>query len=147
MAELAKTWDDRSSKLAQRRRHYETIFVVSPAVEESTLKALTDKLTQVLKEAGAEILRQDHWGKLRMAYEIEKHATGDYFYYRYIGGINCVAALERALKLDASILRYQTVRLSEDLTNEEIQALIERAPKEASVPPNVSVDDESPDFH
>jgi small subunit ribosomal protein S6 len=127
----------------KRQRHYETIFILSPALTETVLKQIAERSAKILTDTKAASLRQDDWGKKRMAYSIAKHAMGHYFYFRYIGTQETVAALERSLKLDANVLRFMTVKLSEQpLTQEQVDTLVERAPREVSSVPSARGDDE-----
>ncbi len=146
MAQAASVIENWSTKLSKVKRHYEIVFVLSPTIDAAKTEEVLGKLDRIGKETGAEFLRKDNWGKMRMAYEIEKHQTGHYFYYRFISARESVRELERAMRLDSTFLRFQTVRLSDDLSEADIQSLIERAPKEASVAPNSRSEEESPDF-
>lgn|GEM_PF-5944153 len=153
MAEVAKETGKKETELVnyreslkQRRRDYETIFILSPTLDNKNVEELTSKAAQTLKGTDATVLRQDNWGKLRMAYEIEKHNQGHYFYFRYIGNGVSVQALERLMKLDTAFLRYQTVRLSEDLSEEEIEKLKQKIPNEKINPPHLFAEDEG-DFN
>lgn len=133
----AKALIDRTKTIEARKRHYECIFIFSPAMDEAAVTALLGKAVAEIEKNDGEMLRKDDWGKMRMAYEIEKHAQGRYFYVRYIAPIKAIAAFERILKLDANCLRFQTVKLSDDLSSQEIQDLIQKAPNEVPKAPNV----------
>ena len=126
----------------KRQREYETIFILSPSIAEGAVKDIVGRTSKILSDTKATSLRQDDWGKKRMAYSINKHAMGHYFYFRYIGTQETVAAFERSLKLDANVLRFMTVRLSDPLSQDEIQTLVERAPKEATQAPSARPDDD-----
>jgi small subunit ribosomal protein S6 len=130
------------SAASRRQRHYETVFIISPALNETQVSEITDRLNKALIDAGATMLRQDNWGKKRMAYMINKHAMGNYFYYRFAATVDAVHAFERLLKLEAAVLRLMTVKLSEPLSAEEIKALAEKAPREQSAAPALRMDSE-----
>jgi len=130
------------NELKGRKRHYETIFIVNPQMSDADAKELIEKNSKVLSQYGGTSLRQDDWGKRRMAYIIEKHQMGRYIYFRYIAPAKAVSELERSLKLDAQVMRYQTVKLSEVLSQEEIDSSIERATREASSSPAYRQDEE-----
>lgn len=142
MAETKVLIDLNAAKKSQR--HYETIFILSPALTDAVVKETTDKNVKLASDLGATVLRQDDWGKRRMAYSIERHAMGRYIFLRYIGTEECVRAIERSLKLDANVLRFQSVRLSDPLSADEIRDLVERAPREASSAPSVRGEDDEP---
>lgn len=143
MATAAVKFDPEQHRksVSERRRHYESIFVLNPGMEQKTVESFIEKLAQILTSTEASLLRQDDWGKLRMAYEMDKHAQGRYFYFRFIGSESTLRAFERALKLEASVLRFQSVRLSDNLSQTEIDDLLQRAPREPSNPPNNQSDD------
>ena len=128
------------SSASKRQRHYETVFILSPALNESQVSEITTRMSKALTDAGAQILRQDSWGKKRMAYMIQKHAMGNYFYFRYISTTDGVKAFERLLKLEAAVLRLMTVNLSEPLSETEIKVLVEKAPREQSAAPALRMD-------
>lgn len=125
---------------AKRQRHYETVFILSPALSEAQVTEITTRVSKALTDTGAQMLRQDSWGKKRMAYMINKHAMGNYFYYRYVATTDGVKAFERLLKLEAGVLRLMTVSLSEPLSETEIKALVEKAPREQSAAPALRMD-------
>jgi small subunit ribosomal protein S6 len=126
----------------KRQRHYETVFILSPSISEPAIKTIVERSSKILSDNKGISLRQDDWGKKRMAYAIMKHAMGHYFYFRYIGTQEGVLALERSLKLDANVLRYMTVRISDPLSQEDINGLVERAPKEPTSAPSARSDDD-----
>lgn len=126
----------------KRQRHYESIFILSPSISETVVKDILERTNRILSEHKAISLRQDDWAKRRMAYMIDKHAMGHYFYFRYVGTQEAVVAFERSLKLDANVLRFMTVKLSEALNQEAIKDLVERAPKEPSSVPSARPDDD-----
>jgi len=128
---------DRKAILAARRRDYEIIFILSPSVDASRETDLLNRVKAALTESGGEFLRLDDWGKLRMAYEINKHLQGHYFYLRFLGNGNVVKAVERIMKLDPDYLRFQSVRLSDDLSEAEMAQLRQKVPTDKVTPPHV----------
>lgn len=134
------------SDVAKRQRHYETVFILSPALSDAQATEIITRVTKSLTDAGAAMLRQDNWGKKRMAYMINKHGMGNYYYYRYVATQEAVKAFERLLKLDAGVLRLMTIKLSEPLSADAIKALVEKAPREPSQAPSIRQDFEEPAF-
>jgi small subunit ribosomal protein S6 len=59
---------------------------------------------------GGSIVKAEHWGKRKLAYEIEKQREG-YYSIMYIDqDTDALPELERNLKLYTSVLRYLIVR-------------------------------------
>lgn len=132
----------RPAEIGSRQRHYETIFILSPLVNDPEAKEVAEKNLKVLNQFNATVLRQDEWGKRRMAHPMEKHQVGRYFFFRFVSTAQALKEFERSLKLDARVIRFASVVLSEPLSKTEIQDLIERAPREASSSPSIRQDDD-----
>ena len=60
-------------------RNYETVFIVTPVLNESQVQETVEKFTQVLKENSAAIVSTEAWGLRKLAYPIQKKSTGYYF--------------------------------------------------------------------
>jgi small subunit ribosomal protein S6 len=95
-------------------RKYETIYIVKPDLAEDELKALTDKVQDVIAGNGGDLKRLEDWGVRKLAYVIKKSPRGRYVYLRYDGVETLVAELERRLRLDDRILRYLTVKIEKE---------------------------------
>lgn len=91
-------------------REYDTTFIVQPEISEEGREAMLQKLRGVLERAGAVPLEVDDAGKRKLAYEIGKFQKGHYLSLFYLDQGKSVAELERALRLDESVLRFLTVR-------------------------------------
>ncbi len=132
----------RPNEIGARERHYETIFILSPLVNDPEAKEVAEKNIKVLTQFKATMLRQDEWGKKRMAHPMEKHQVGRYYYFRFIGTAQALKEFERSLKLDARVIRFSSVSLSKPLSKTEIQDLVEKAPREASSVPALRQEDD-----
>ncbi len=72
-------------------RKYETIYIVKPDLAEDELKALTDKVQDVIAGNGGDLKRLEDWGIRKLAYAINKFPRGRYVYLRYDGVETLVA--------------------------------------------------------
>jgi len=100
-------------------REYETTFIVQPEISDEARDAFLAKLDGELESKGGVRLMLDDWGKRKLAYEIENFQKGHYYSLKYLDAGAVVAPLERLLKLEESILRYLTVRVTEDVADIE----------------------------
>ncbi len=91
-------------------REFDTTFIVQPEISEEGREALLAKLRGVLERAGATPLEIDDMGKKKLAYEIRRFQKGHYLSFLYLDSGKAVGEIERALRLDESILRFLTVR-------------------------------------
>lgn len=96
-------------------RTYETIFIVHPDVVGDQYSAVVDKFKGILSEQGAEILKVDEWGTRKLAYQVKKQGRGTYVLTAYQAGPEVVAELERRMRIDEAIIKYQTVYLEKGL--------------------------------
>lgn len=95
-------------------RMYETIYIVKPDLAEEENKALTARITEVIATMNGEVRKLEDWGVRKLAYPINKVTRGRYMYLRSDGDAALIAELERRLRLDERVMRYQTVKLEKD---------------------------------
>jgi small subunit ribosomal protein S6 len=125
-------------------REYEFTIVVQPEISEEGLEGLCQKLEGVLERAGATRLFYEDWGRRRLAYEIQKFQKGHYLVMHFLDEGQAVPQIERAARLEDSVLRFLTVLAEEDvddiearkaesvkLEEERKQKAAERAAREA----------------
>jgi small subunit ribosomal protein S6 len=96
-------------------REFETTFILQPEITEEGAKAINERLDSILERHGAHRLLCDDDGKRRLAFEIRHFQKGHYFTLHYFDGGKVVPELERALRLDESVLRFLTVRVSDEV--------------------------------
>ena len=96
-------------------REFDTTFIVQPEISEEARDNLIARLKGVLERAGAVPLEVEDMGKRKLAYEIKHFQKGHYLSLFYADTGKAVAELERALRIDESILRFLTVRRSDDI--------------------------------
>jgi small subunit ribosomal protein S6 len=98
-------------------REYEFTFVVQPEITEEGLEGLRQKLEGALERSGATRLFYEDWGRRRLAYEIQRFQKGHYLVLHYLDEGQAVPELERAARLDDSVLRFLTVLANDDVTD------------------------------
>ena len=100
-------------------REYDTTIIVQPEITEEARETLIARLRGVLERAGAVPLEVEDMGKRKLAYEIRRFQKGHYLSVFYADSGKAVSDLERALRLDESILRFLTVRQDGEVTDIE----------------------------
>lgn len=96
-------------------RMYETIIIVQPDLGEEDLKGLNAKVEDVIVSMNGDFKRMDDWGLRKLAYPINKCTRGRYYYLRFDGDAALIAELERRLRLDDKVIRYQSVKLEKEV--------------------------------
>jgi len=90
---------------------YETVIVLTPLLSEDVAKEALAKFKSIITDNGAEIIAEDNWGLRKLAYPIEKKASGFFHLTEYKAEGELINKLELELKRDERVLRFLTVRL------------------------------------
>jgi len=101
-----------------KMREYETLFIFRPDTSDEEVNRVVERVKQIIDERKGLILQARSWGKRKLAYEIQKHMKGIYFYVRYISLGDTVHEIERNFKMIESVIKYQTVKIADDVDME-----------------------------
>lgn len=111
-------------------REYETIIIINPELTDEAVNEVMDRLKGTLTKMKAELLREDAWGKRKMAFEAKKHTKkhprGNYQILHYAGPVGVVEELERIMRNTESVLRFTTNLFGEVTDIEAKRAEIEK---------------------
>src|SRR5277367_7083306 len=101
-------------------RLYDLVFIVRPATPEEEIKKVLLTLEHTCAEKGAKIEKAESWGTRKLAYKVMKHREGIYFYQQVrTSHGELLHELERRLGVLDAVIKYQTVRLDEDLKRQK----------------------------
>ncbi len=89
---------------------YETLFFTRPEITEDELKALMGKLEGAIGRYGGQVEKVDHWGKRRLAFEVEKLNEGHYTLVEFKGSHDVLKELERFYLINQDVLRFITTK-------------------------------------
>lgn len=89
---------------------YETAFLISPKLEEEETSKVIAQMADVISKGKGKMIKEDRWGKRKLAYPIEKFEEAFYVFFHYEGKPDIPFELERRFKQTESILRFMTVR-------------------------------------
>ena len=117
-------------------RDYELVYVFDSSLEEPQVTERLDKFHTLLTSAESPepITAISHWGKRTLAYAIAGKDTGYYVVVQFRTQPELLGELERAIKLEDSVMRYLIV-LNEGL------APVGAAPNAEDAPATRSDDD------
>lgn len=87
---------------------YELLVIHTPALTEQAHREALDKLKAVLAKNGAEVTKEDVWGKRRLAYLIEKQREGYYTILQFTAASTgpALAELDRFCKIEETVIRH-----------------------------------------
>jgi len=94
-------------------REYESTLIIQPEISDEGVETLQQRLDGILEGFGAIRLLYDDLGKRRLAYEIQNFQKGRYVMFRFLDDGSHVKAIERALGLEDSIIRFLTVQVDD----------------------------------
>ncbi len=101
-------------------RLYDLIFIVRPATPEDEIKKVLTTIEHACAEKGAKIEKTEYWGTRKLAYKVMKHREGIYVYQQVrTNHGELVHELERRLGVLDAVIKYQTVRLDEDMKRQK----------------------------
>src|ERR1700687_2332375 len=101
-------------------RLYDMIYIHRPATPEEDIKKVLSVIEHTCTEKGGKIDKAEHWGTRKLAYRVAKHREGMYFYQQiHTSHPDLIAELERRLRVQDAVIKYQTVRLDEDLKRQK----------------------------
>ncbi len=116
----------RKTERGLRMRYYETLYLINPNLEDEDYRAVVDKFNSFVEKNKGVVIRVDEWGKKTLAYNIKKFDKGYYVLLQYCGEPILIDKLQRDLKLDDRVLKFQTVKLSDNEDPEELKAKAEQ---------------------
>lgn len=88
---------------------YETIYIISPTIDEEQVKAIVEKFGSLVSENG-ELEKVEEWGKKKFAYEVQDQKEGYYVLMNFSANPDFPAELERNFKITENVLKYLIVR-------------------------------------
>lgn len=89
---------------------YEVMYIIRPEADEEAVKAVSEKLSNVIASNQGEVEKFENIGKRRLAYEIDKIREGIYGLIYFNGTGATVAELDRIMKIDDQLIRHMIVR-------------------------------------
>lgn len=117
---------------------YETAFLISPTLEEEETEKIITQMAGVISKMKGKMIKEDRWGKRRLAYQIKKHEEAFYVFFHYEGESAIPNELERRFKQSEAILRFLTVK-KESKENIRKKRKEVSPPVEVQEPPPVEV--------
>ena len=87
-------------------RAYECVYILDPAVDESTVKEKADKFSEIVTSRKGSIRSINQWGKRKLAYPINKSFEGVYTLMKFQGNNDILTELNRVFRFDDKVLRH-----------------------------------------
>lgn len=86
-------------------KSYDLVVIVRPDLDPDALKAVTDRITQRIKEQGGQVEAVNVWGKRRMTYVVRRSREGVYVHTRFTLDPRKVEEIRHQTALTEDVLR------------------------------------------
>lgn len=94
-------------------RTYETVFILNPEFGADAQAEQINFYKENITSNGGEILAVENWGKLTLAYKIEKFTEGVYVLIQFNAPNDYIPELEKRFKFNEDVIRYVVVMVDE----------------------------------
>ena len=102
-------------------RRYEQIYILRPSLSEDEINKVVENTNQIITDEEGCIISNIKWGMKKLAYPIKKESQGYYIFADFAATPAAVAEVERKFRIDDSVLKYMSIRLSDSISAEEIE--------------------------
>ena len=103
-------------------RPYEVMTILDPDLEDEALQATVNRITQLIAARGGRVNNVDHWGKRRLAYELDHRWEGYYVLVEATAEPAVMAELDRMLSLTDEVMRHKIIRIPDAVAGRASQA-------------------------
>jgi small subunit ribosomal protein S6 len=100
-------------------REYETTLLIQPEISDEAVGEFCARLDGIVEKNDGIRLMYDDQGRRRLAYEIQNFQKGRHVMLHFLDDGSVIPTLERALRLEDSILRFLTVLVNDDVQDIE----------------------------
>ncbi len=90
-------------------RKYETVYIADPEKTDEQIAELAESIKSFIEKEGGTVEQVEPWGKKKLAYTVKKQKYGYYTLLLHSAPSDIVAKLERFLKYNESVIKYQTL--------------------------------------
>jgi small subunit ribosomal protein S6 len=119
-------------------RLYDIVALVTPDLADEDAQKVTSEYRKLLTDGGGEIVKDEPWGRRRLAYTILRKKEAYYHYFQVSAEPALIAETERRMKLSDQVLRHLAVRADLELKRAAKMAtrLAEKAARRPPRPPS-----------
>ena len=108
-------------------REYELIYLIQPDATPERQKEIHGRVDEIVAQQSGVLLLRAAGGKRKLAYEIDKFQKAEFVLLSFLGEGKIVEEIERSLRLDPDILRFLTVKVSDEVKDVDTRITEARA--------------------
>ena len=91
---------------------YENIVILNPSLSEEETTSSINKIADLIKGSGGEVLKVDNWGKRKLAYEINKQKMGFYILFLFKSPSSVIRKIEEYFKVFDPVMKFMVIKLN-----------------------------------
>lgn len=95
-------------------REYETIYALKPDLTDDLVDRFKERIRALIHREGGKVIKFAIWGKKKTQFEMQKQNRAIFTHVHFLGPSKLVAEVERNLRNDENLIRYQTIKLAEE---------------------------------
>ena len=121
-------------------RLYDIVVLVTPDLNDEDATKVAAEYKKILTDGGATVVKDEPWGKRRLAFPILRKREAHYHYWQVQAEPAAVAEAERRMGLSDQVLRHLAVRVDEELKRsvkmaERLRVKAAKRPPRPAAPP------------
>ena len=121
-------------------RLYDIDVLVTPDLNDEDATKVAAEYKKILTDGGATVVKDEPWGKRRLAFPIQRKREAHYHYWQVEAAPAAVAEAERRMGLSDQVLRHLAVRVDEELKRsakmaERLRVKAAKRPPRPAAPP------------
>ena len=91
---------------------YESVIIINPNLEEEAIKALIEKISNLINTDG-KVSSVEEVVKKKLAYEIKKNKEGFYVVFKFEANPELITELERVYRITDEVIKFIVVKEEE----------------------------------
>lgn len=92
---------------------YESTFIARQDMSKQDVTGLADTFSDIIKNNGGKVVKNEYWGLKSLAYKINKSRKGHYTMLAIDAPAAAVKELERNMGISEDVIRSLTIRVEE----------------------------------
>ena len=101
---------------------YEAMLIVIPELDEEQIENTISRFQTIIERTGGEVGNVNHWGRRKLAYEIDHRTDGFYAAMEFSVGERTLVELKRILRVSDDVLRHTIVKLPPSYAHKPLPA-------------------------
>lgn len=98
---------------------YETVLIARQDLTPAQVEELAASIEKIVTDGEGKVVKTDNWGLRSLAYRINKNKKGYYVLFNIECPAPTMLEMERLIRLNEDVLRHQTLRVEEFVTEDK----------------------------